>query len=57
MHLELLNIVVALKVWTVHWPNKRIKVHCDNMMVVEVLQKDRTRDATLALLARNVWLM
>ena len=25
VHLELLNIVVALKVWAVHWENKKIK--------------------------------
>ena len=57
VHLELLNIVVALKVWTVHWSNRRIKIHCDNMAAVEVLQKGRARDATLALMARNVWLI
>ena len=34
VHLEVLNIVVALKVWAVHWSNKRIS---DNMAVVEVL--------------------
>ena len=56
VHLELLNIVVALKVWAVHWSNRRIKLHCDNMAVVEVIQKGRARDATLALMARNVWL-
>ena len=39
LHLELLNIVVALKVWAVHWSNRRIKIHCNNMAVVEVLQK------------------
>ena len=57
VHLELLNIVVALKVWAAYWTNKKIKIHCDNMAVVEVLQKGRARDATLALLARNVWLI
>ena len=57
VHLELLNIVVALKVWAVHWSNRQIKIHCDNMAVVQVLQKGRARDATLALMARNVWLI
>ena len=32
-HLEILNIVVALKVWAEHWANKQIKVHCNNMAV------------------------
>ena len=57
VHLELLNIVVALKVWTVHWSNRRIKIHCDNMVAVEELQKGRARDATLALMVRHVWLI
>ena len=55
-HLEILNIVVPLKVWAKHWANKRIKVHCDNMAVVEVLRNGRARDTIFALLARNIWL-
>ena len=54
-HLEILNIVVALKVWAEHWANKRIKVHYDNMAVVEVLCNGRARDNTQALLASNIW--
>ena len=50
-HLEILNIVVALKVWTEHWANKRIKIHFDNVAVVEVLRNGRARDNILALLA------
>ena len=56
-HLEILNIVVTRKVWAQYWANKRIKVHCDNMAVVEVLRNGRARDNTLALLARNIWLI
>ena len=56
-HLEILNIVVALKVWAEHWANERIKVHCDNMAVVEVLCNGRARDNTLTLLTRNIWLI
>ena len=56
-HLEILNIVVALKVWAQYWANKRIKVHCNNMAVVEVLRNGRARDNTLALLARNISLI
>ena len=56
-HLEILNIAVALKVWAKHCVNKRIKVHCDNMAMVEVLRNGRARDNTLALLARNIWLV
>ena len=28
--LEILNIIVALKVWATHWANRRIRIHCDN---------------------------
>ena len=56
-HLEILNIVVALKVWAQHWANRRIKIHCDNMAVVEVLRNGRARDNVLALMARNIWLI
>ena len=56
-HLEILNIVVALKLWAQQWANKHIKVHCDNMAVVEVLRNGRARDNILALMARNIWLI
>ena len=56
-HLKILNIVVTLKVWAQYWANKRIKVHYDNMAVVEVLRNGRARYNILALLARNIWLI
>ena len=56
-HLEILNIVVALKIWAQQWANKRIKLHCDNMAVVEVLRNGRARDNILGLMARNIWLI
>ena len=56
-HLEILFIIVALKVWATHWANQQICIHCDNMTVVEVLSYGRARDPTLALIARNIWLI
>ena len=56
-HLQILNMVVALKISTNHWSNERIRVYCDNMAVVEVLRSGRARGPTLALLARNIWLI
>ena len=53
-HLEILNIMVALKVWANHRANQRVCIHCDNMAMVKVLYSGR---ATLALLARNIWLI
>ena len=57
VHLELLNIVVAAKIWTQHWSNQKIQIFCDNMAVVEVLTTGKTRDVTLATCARNLWLI
>ena len=57
VHLEILNVVVALKIWVSHWTNHRIKIYCDNMAVVEVLQAGKARDQILATCAGNIWLI
>ena len=56
-HLEMLNIMVALKVWGQHLSNKCIKIKCDNLAVVSVLQDGKARDPLLATFARNIWLL
>ena len=56
-HLEMVNVVVALKVWGQCWANKRIKIHCDNKAVVDILSHGRARDALMATCARNAWLL
>ena len=55
--LEMLNIVVALKIWANVWKDQRITLLCDNLAVVEVLNNGKTRDPYLATCARNVWLL
>ena len=57
VHLEILNIVVALKLWGSLWQSHAIEVKCDNMAVVEVLNTGRARDQMLATSARNIWLL
>ena len=57
VHLEILNILVACKIWASQWENKKIQIFCDNLAVVEVLTSGRTRDETLAICARNIWLL
>ena len=57
VHLEILNIVVACKVWATYWANKQIKIWCDNQAVVEVLTTGRCKDNILAVCARNIWLI
>ena len=53
----MLNIMVALKVWANQWSNKKLRIKCDNMAVVEVLTSGKTKDSILATCARNVWLL
>ena len=55
VHPEILNIVVACKVWANYWANKRIHIWCDNQAVV--LTTGKCRDNTLAVCARNIWLI
>ena len=55
VHMEMVNIVVALKVFGPMWAGKRILVKCDNEAVVHVLSAGRTKDPFLGACARNVW--
>ena len=57
VHLEILNVVVALKLWGSLWKNQAIELKCDNMAVVEVLNTGKARDQMLATSARNIWLL
>ena len=55
-HLELLNIVVAVKVWASHWRHRRVKIHCDNSNAVLAVQTGRSRDAFMQGCARELFL-
>ena len=54
VHLEMLNILVAVRTWGEAWVGKTLLVHCDNAAVVSVLHSVATRDLTLAAIARNI---
>ena len=54
VHLEMLNILAAIRVWQDHWRDKKVGIACDNWAVVQVLNIGRTRDLTLAAIARNI---
>ena len=47
-YLEMINILVALKVWHAQWAGTRVLIKCDNQAVVAVLNNGKTRDLTLA---------
>ena len=55
-HLEMINIMVALKIWGNVGSNRKININCDNLPVVEVLKSGRANDNILAACARNIWL-
>ena len=53
-HLEMLNIIVALKVRAITWAIKKIEI---NVAVVEVRTSGKSKDDFLAMCARKVWLI
>ena len=54
VHLEMLNILVAIRVWGNDWKHQRVLIKCDNQAVVSVLNSGKTQDLTLAAIARNI---
>jgi len=55
VHLEMLNILIALRLWERFFINKRVVIHCDNLAVVHILQNGKTKDNFLAAVARNIF--
>ena len=53
---EMINILVALKVWRTQWSGSRVLIKCDNQAVVSVLTTGRTCDSTIAKYERNIFL-
>ena len=53
---ELINVLVALKVWHREWTGLRVLIKCDNQSVVSVLNTGRTRDRVMAKFVRNIYL-
>ena len=56
VQLEMINILVAIRIFSKIWSKKHVLVKCDNQAVVTVLTSGKTRDAFLAACARNIWL-
>ena len=56
VHIEMINFLVAVRIFAKHWHKKHILVRCDNMAVVQVLSSGKTKDPFLATCARNVWM-
>ena len=56
-HYEMINILVALRIWGSAWAHKRILLRSDNMAVVSITRSGYTRDVHLASYIRNIWLL
>ena len=56
-HLEMLNLLVALRLWANHWAKSSVYIFCDNMAVVQVASSGKTRDPFLGACIRNIWLI
>ena len=50
VHLEMINILVALRLWGNIWKNKKVIVKCDNQAVSSVLNTGKSRDPIFVLL-------
>ena len=55
-YLEMVNILVAIKVWHAQWANLNVIIKCEIQAVVSVLSTGRTHDKTLASYARNIFM-
>ena len=55
VHLEMVNILVALKLFGQTWRGNRVLIKCDNEAVVSVLRSGKARDPFLGACARNIW--
>ena len=55
--LEMLNIVVATKLWRNQWRHSTVRIYCDNEACVSVINTGRARDPFLLRCARDIWLV
>ena len=55
VHLEMVNILLAIRLFASKWKQCKVRVRCDNQAVVQVLSSGRTKDTILAVCAHNIW--
>ena len=56
VHMEMWNVLLALRLWGHIWHRKQIVVKCDNQAVMSVINTGVTRDNGLGALVQNIWL-
>ena len=57
VHLEMINVLVAVRLWAKNFQDARVQLHCDNAAVVAVLNAHKTKDFLLSAILRNIWLI
>ena len=55
-HLEMLNVVVAVKMWRERWSGWTVQIYCDNANTVALLQSGKSRDDFMRACAREIFL-
>ena len=55
-HLEMLNLLVALRAWKKFWVHSTVRFHCDNLAVIQVVSSGKTKDEFLSACI-NIWLI
>ena len=55
-HFEMINIIIAIKLWGNEWVGQKVILYTDNEVVVTICNQGYTRDKVLATIARNIWL-
>ena len=56
VHLELINVLIAIRCWSNYFENSILKIYCDNMTVVAALNNYRIKDDLILIIVRNIWL-
>ena len=57
VHLEMVNILIALHVWKDQWKCKNVTFYVDNLAVVQICNSGYTKDKWLATCIKNIWLL
>ena len=55
VYLEMVNILLATRLFKCQWSSRKVLIQCDNEAVVSVLKNGKTRDPYLGACAQNIW--
>jgi hypothetical protein len=56
VNLEALNIIVAIRTWGNQFRGRNVRVWCDNVAAVAVMNNGRGSNNVMQCIARNLWL-